>query len=50
MKRIFFLGVVIVATLNLMACAANSQSTVGVDCNYDGQPLGDMPLACQGSR
>ncbi len=48
-KRIFMLGAVIVVTFNLMACAsASSQSTKGVDCNYSGQRLEDMPLACQG--
>ena len=48
MKRILLLCTVLALTLNLGACAASSQSTIGVDCNYHGQPLGDMPLACQG--
>jgi len=50
MKRTLFLCMVATLAINLVACAASSQSTIGVDCNYDGQPLGDMPLACQGSR
>jgi len=48
MRRVWMLCLVVVIAGNLISCAASSQSTIGVDCNYDGQPLGDMPLACQG--
>ena len=48
MKRMLILLVLAVLTLNLAACAASSESTKGVDCNYSGQSLQDMPLACQG--
>ncbi|QWD66366.1 hypothetical protein [Polynucleobacter sp. MWH-Aus1W21] len=48
MNSIKVFCVLTVCLLNLVACGASSQSALGVNCNFHGQPLQDMPTACHG--
>jgi hypothetical protein len=50
MKKMIKFGLVTIFALNLFACAASTYSSTGTDCAYDGRPLEEMPIACQGGR
>jgi hypothetical protein len=47
MNSVKVLCLLAICALNLVACGASSQSALGVNCDFHGQPLRDMPLACQ---
>ncbi|MBU3540439.1 hypothetical protein [Polynucleobacter sp. UB-Tiil-W10] len=48
MKKTFFTLAVALFALVLSGCQASTTSPVGVNCNYTGKPMWEMPVDCQG--